>query len=373
MKLQKIFHLVAVLSVGGFAVVSFAANNQPAPVINLTQANQPATPFSQQLQQNQWQQKMNQRQQGQQGQQQAASGQQSMQNFHMQQNLGSSQPGNRYAQGNNSNANMPQGVDSDSASIAAPMVTLPNNMTVDQRLARLEQQMQNILQMNVSQRINDLQQTLQQLQGQLQQQQHDIKLLNQQQRDFYQDIDQRISRLKNLVGSGSNSNSNSSTPSSSSSSSSSHGSQSLKLSEPNTQARMAADSQNLKESSSYQSAFQLVVAKKYSAASKALSNYIKIYPQGNFVADAHYWLGQMLLLQKHPKKAAQQFTMLIKQYPQSAKIPDSKLKLAGILVNQGQVNQARLQLQQLQKDYPNTTAAKLAGIRLQQLSLAGAQ
>ena len=77
----------------------------------------------------------------------------------------------------------------------------------------------------------------------------------------------------------------------------------------------------------------------------------------------------MLLLQKNSHKAASQFTILIKKYPQSSKIPDSKLKLAGILASQGQVNQARQQLKQLQKDYPNTTAAKLAGIRLQQLSM----
>src|SRR5689334_13296337 len=50
-------------------------------------------------------------------------------------------------------------------------------LPMDQRVGRLENQMSNLVQMNLPQQMTQLQQTLQQLQGQIQEQQHTIKTL----------------------------------------------------------------------------------------------------------------------------------------------------------------------------------------------------
>src|SRR3989344_181988 len=65
-------------------------------------------------------------------------------------------------------------------------------MTTEQRLTRLENQLNNLTKMNLPQQLSDVQQELQKLSGQLQEQQRDLKTLNDQQRSFYQDLNQRI-------------------------------------------------------------------------------------------------------------------------------------------------------------------------------------
>src|SRR3990167_1943820 len=77
--------------------------------------------------------------------------------------------------------------------------TLQQSLSMDQRVAKLENQMNNLANMNVAAQIDQLQQQLQQLQGQLQVAQHDLKTLDEQQRNFYQDLDQRLNNLKALV------------------------------------------------------------------------------------------------------------------------------------------------------------------------------
>src|SRR3990167_6008537 len=77
--------------------------------------------------------------------------------------------------------------------------TLQQSLSMDQRVAKLENQINNLANMNVSSQIDQLQQQLQQLQGQLQVAQHDLKTLDEQQRNFYQDLDQRLNNLKALV------------------------------------------------------------------------------------------------------------------------------------------------------------------------------
>ena len=65
-----------------------------------------------------------------------------------------------------------------------------------QQIARLQQQMQNMVAMNMPQQIADLQQQVQTLTGQLAESQHAVQVLQQQQTDFYKDMDQRIAALK---------------------------------------------------------------------------------------------------------------------------------------------------------------------------------
>ena len=90
-----------------------------------------------------------------------------------------------------------------------------SSLPLSARVARLEQQIQNIIRANTEQQVEGLQQQIQQLSGELQVQQHDIKLLNQQLRNFYQDLSTQIKQVKNLSTSD---DGNSNTPSNVSSS-----------------------------------------------------------------------------------------------------------------------------------------------------------
>jgi tol-pal system protein YbgF len=261
-------------------------------------------------------------------------------------------------QGQNTQAQPQQAVQSSSQVIGAPMttnepsttVTLPaqSSLTVSQRLVRVQQQINNLTNMNLPQQINHVQQELAQLRGQLQVQAHDLKLLNNQQRSFYQDLDQRIDQLKNLNsggGSGSSGDAKSNA----------------------NEANATSNNIRIKESSAYQAAFNLLRKKQYDKSQVAFQEYLNDYPNGYYISNAHYWLGEIYLAQKNNKQAAQQFQIVVSKFPKTPKIPDAKLKLAAIHANVGKIKLARQELIELKKQHPGSTAAQLANIRLQQL------
>jgi len=233
-------------------------------------------------------------------------------------------------------------------------VTLPSasvqNLTMDQRVARLEQQIANLTRMNLPQQISDMQQQLQQLSGELQVQSHDIKLLNDQQRSFYQDLDQRIKQLSNLSGNGSGNNN-------------SDGASSTQSSKSN----MATTDIALQDSNAYKAAFDYLAKKDVDKAEQGFQDYLNNYPNGAYQANAHYWLGEIYLVKKQKQTAMNEFSNVVKNFAKSSKVPDAKLKIAMINASQGKKGLAQTQFKQIKKQYPHSTAAQLASIQLQQL------
>lgn len=232
-----------------------------------------------------------------------------------------------------------------------PTMLTVTDLTESQRLERLEQQMNNITNMNLPQQISDLQQQLAQIRGQLEVQKHNLQLLNNQQRSLYQDLDQRITQFKNL-NSGDISNGNSSSRKSSANSVS--GSENIQLQDANT----------------YRAALDLLTKKQYDKAKAAFQNYLDDYPNGNYVANAHYWLGEVYLQQKNTHKATAEFQVVRDKFPKSEKMLDAKLKLAIIHAEMGKISEAKRELMEIKKQHPESTVAQLANIRLQQLGAA---
>lgn len=238
---------------------------------------------------------------------------------------------------------------SDNNSASVPVVDT-SSLPIDQRVSRLESQVNNMVRMNLPQQVAELQQQLAQLRGQLQVQAHDLKLLNQQQRTFYQDLDGRIKQLSNMNSNGSDSSSDTS-------------------SKLNTNVLNSSQaSLQLKESDAFQAAINYLTKKQYDKAINAFQGYLSDYPNGHYVANAHYWLGDIYYMQQKNKQAEREFTILIGQFAKSAKVPDAKLKLAIIHANDGKISQAREELEAIKKQHPDSTAAQLANIRLQQLN-----
>lgn len=225
-------------------------------------------------------------------------------------------------------------------------------LTDSQRLARLEQQINNITNMNLPQQIADLQQELAQIRGQLQVQKHNLQLINNQQRSFYQDLDRRITELKNLNSGRDTSNNNLSSTKSSGNFVSGNG---------NVQ---------LQDSNTYQTGLDLLTKKRYEQAETAFQNYLNNDPNGNYVANAHYWLGEIYLQQRNTHKAATEFQVIRDKFLKSEKILDAKLKLAIIHAEIGKTSEAKRELMEIKKQHPESTAAQLANIRLQQLEVA---
>ncbi len=268
--------------------------------------------------------------------------------------------------------------------VAALPPVARNNFTAEQRLAKLEQQVDNLNNQNSSRKVEELQHNLQRMNGKLEAQAHQIELLNQQLKDFYQDLNQRISGaaksgMPTPTAGASGVTNVSPTPGAASDAVTSNSStvagvgivpatannvanafQSSKVSTPIPPASNAStDSAFLKEQQMYQTAIDLLPEKKHESENK-LREYLAQYPKGVYAANAHYWLGDINFIQKNFDAAEEEFKIVVDKYSKSKRVADAMLKLALVHQNQGRDKEAKEELQKIVKRYPGTSAAQLA-------------
>lgn len=262
----------------------------------------------------------------------------------------------------------------------------------EQRLRLLEQQISNLVQMNLPAKIDNVQQQLQQLNGQLEVQAHDIQVLSDQVKNFYQDLDKRLGAQKTAATVKSSSidkpagavvaseNSapvvDSAVKAVSSESPSADANDKIAQAQTNlthgspaaspvTQSVNSADS----EKKSYNAALDLLSKKHTEQAITAFSSFVKTYPKGSYTPNAHYWLGELYNMKGKKDLAAKEYGIVIKQFPNSTKVPDSLLKLAGLDRESGKTDQALRGLQVLIHQYPHSSAAQQANVELQALKV----
>ena len=228
---------------------------------------------------------------------------------------------------------------------SAPSTADINSSLSDaQRLAKLEQQMANITRMNLPQQISELQMQVQQLTGQLQVAQHDLKTLNTQQRTFFSELNKRIDSLNQSSSSTSNVSSS-------------------------DVAAIANTSTEMKDSNAYKAASAFFAKRDYVNAKKALLAYLDHYPNGHFTANAHYWLGEIYILNSKYKEALSQYQTVISSYAESRLVPDALFKIAWVHLKSGDTQNAKKEFLSIKKKYPNSTAAQLSTIQLKQLNI----
>ena len=270
-----------------------------------------------------------------------------------------------------------------SAGYQATMPMVPLSMTMEQRVVRLEQQVTNLTKMNLPQQISDLQQQVQQLNGQLQVQAHDLKMLNKQQSSFYKDLDQRITQISNLSNGGSSvtTGGNQTGGAGLSNSPGQNGSAAGTTTQPSgvksvgsnsssalqTKMNMAVSSTKAADAHAYQAAFKLLAAKQFDASIAAFKRYIDHFPNGRYIANAHYWLGDMYLQQHKVQLAKNEFHTVISQFAYSNKVADATLKLGMVAKQMGEMAKAKQYFRRVKVRYPGSTAAQLSSVYLQQL------
>jgi len=247
-----------------------------------------------------------------------------------------------------------------------------SGLSADQRINKLEQQINNISEQNSATKVDSLQQQFQKLTGQIEDQKHQIEQLNSQLRSFYQDLNQRLEKPgseKPKIGESAVSTSDTSTAPVTTGE--------VVEAMPNTTTLAAVDNKKtdevkprtdkafLAEQQMYQTAIDLLPDKKYEASGNKLRDYLKHYPKGAYVANAHYWLGEINFLQKNYDAAEEEFKIVTVKYPKSKRISDAMFKLALTHQNQGRDAQAKQELKQVMKRYPGTSAAQLAKLQLE--------
>lgn len=277
------------------------------------------------------------------------------------------------------------------------------------RLRVLESKVDNLSQANLTARIEELQQTIAELRGQLEKQSHELEQLTTNQKSFYQDINSRLGQSSTAPAAsastadaaapvaadvppakpaientsisarikasslGNVKTTSSANPEVADASDRPSVAKSsitdVPVAKASATVSKASDTPVTGEQGLYQQAFGLLKSKQYDRALTQFKEYVTKYPKGNYAVNAHFWMGEISYLQGKHSAAKKSFETVVKNYPKDKKIPDAMLKLAVIATDTGHKSQAEEMLAQIQKQYPGTTAARLAMIRAQELRL----
>lgn len=194
--------------------------------------------------------------------------------------------------------------------------------------------------------IQQLQSEVRRLQGESEEQQHLIRRLQEQSRDRYIDLDQRILELSEKV---------SAQPQAADNTGSEAG-------KNENAAEIREYRQPKPEERKAYNAIQDLIHKdkKYDQAISRLYEFIDKYPEGDLTVNAYYWLGEVYLVKPQLEQARQAFSIVGTRFGDHRKAPDAVYKLGVTLDRLDKKTEARRQLEQVVNDYPESDAARLA-------------
>ena len=114
----------------------------------------------------------------------------------------------------------------------------------------------------------------------------------------------------------------------------------------------------------YQKAFDLIKIGEYLAAEEALSTFIDLYSNTEFIDDAIYWLGESFFSQKKYNRALREFEKITTEHPNSEKLIEAILKTGFTQFELGDMKESINTLNELIRNYPDSSASRLAKEKL---------
>lgn len=234
---------------------------------------------------------------------------------------------------------------------------------------------------NMVLQIQQLQDEIRMLRGQLEEQAFELEKIQRRQRDQYLDLDQRISELRDdtlvMTGTpqitGGGAAATTVTPRedvpevrpATESQSTVTG-----RAAPQSEARTQQATPEM-EQTAYDQAFQALKELRYADAAEGFQDFLDRYPQSEYADNAQYWLGESYYVTRNYEMALEAFQNLMKDFPGSRKLGDGLLKIGYTHYELKQWDQARAALEQVQQQYPDSTLARLAESRLRSMRLEG--
>ena len=128
------------------------------------------------------------------------------------------------------------------------------------------------------------------------------------------------------------------------------------------------DNINLPPEDQFQAAFDLIRDKKYEDAKLALSNFIINNSENQLSGSAHYWLGELFVLEKNYREAALIFAEGYQKYSKSIKAPEMLYKLSEALIKIEKKSEACNTLTKLTKDFSKHKITKKAENKILEIS-----
>jgi tol-pal system protein YbgF len=239
---------------------------------------------------------------------------------------------------------------------------------LDERLARVERIAANEAEM--SQRLDEVQQSLREMRGRLDELEHNTQALDKQQRDLYADLDKRLSAASGAAG-GAAAGAAAGAPGAAGAAAAAPGSPAAGAEADNEAAGAAGaagtNAPSSTEQAVYSQAFDALKAGSYSVAITGFKDFLGNYPTSPLAENAQYWLGEAYYVNKDYDSAGGAFRAVLKKWPGSRKAPDALLKLGYTQAALKQYPAARATLDEVTKKYPGSDVAKLASDRLKRI------
>ena len=123
------------------------------------------------------------------------------------------------------------------------------------------------------------------------------------------------------------------------------------------------------ERAAYDSAFASLRAGDYVASARGFKAYLDAFPGGALAPNALYWLGESYYVTQNYPIALQSFDTLLQRFPDSGKAPDALLKRGFSQIELGQSGPGQQTLNRVISDYPGSDAARLAAGKLRTLQI----
>ena len=244
--------------------------------------------------------------------------------------------------------------------------------------------------------VQELQDEVRVLRGQVEDQANELETLRQRQRDQFLDLDARISGaggsasaasgqtgLPNAEGGGTAVENDDAALAADASQESETGadgpavrppmdvpSDTVALAEPEMQSQ-ALPPNPAEEKAEYDHAFQSLKDLRYADAAENFQTFLARYPQSEYAGNAQHWLGESYYVTRNYDIALDSFEDLLKNYPESSKVPDALLKIGYAHYELKEWDKARAALEQVKEQYPDTTLARLADNRLRSMRMEG--
>ncbi|MBD1552849.1 tol-pal system protein YbgF [Pseudomonas typographi] len=203
--------------------------------------------------------------------------------------------------------------------------------------------------------LQQMQEDIARLRGQVEVQQNQIQQMKQEALDRYQDLDRRIGAGGSAQQQAAPADTSQANGAINAGGASAADTQSAQ--QPTAGGEPADPA---KEKLYYDAAFDLIKAKDFDKASQAFTAFLRRYPNSQYAGNAQYWLGEVNLAKGDLQGAGQAFAKVSQAYPKHAKVPDSLYKLADVERRLGHTDRVKPLLQQVVSQYPGTSAAQLA-------------
>jgi tol-pal system protein YbgF len=267
-----------------------------------------------------------------------------------------------------------------SAMVLAKEAGKPQSLSTEQRLEKLERMLSSEGLIDISLKLESLENEIQRLRGEIEEQHHTIAEIKKRQRDLYIDIDRRLVQFERSGQVGVQNTA----PSSASQTAAAAGAgvvagsstgqpSSTRTGKPTTGNRRTTTVKpvSLSEQQAYQKAFDELRELRYDKATISFRDFLKKYPDGRYAHIAQYWLGEASYTQRKFKQAIRDYQTLMLKHPNSPKVAEALLKIGYSEYELKNYASAQKSLETLIKNYPKTTEAGQAQNLLKKIKLKG--